>query len=357
MGGAVTATHVRARAILLVLSLALAACAGVLGIRPKETSRHFEHRAHVLKGVACVQCHAGITAAGDDDPLHLPPSTTCLRCHEKPHDARECAGCHGVAHTRARAELARKHLRFAHKTHQGPSSGQCVRCHGQIGTGDVDAMRPLMGACLSCHAHEDQFAMRACDACHRDLPAERIRPESHVVHEGDFVREHGVRAASARDLCATCHADRFCSGCHGATVPALPARLAFDDPKLSGLHRAGFRSRHAMEARAEPGLCMTCHFEDSCRACHEREHVAARSGARGSPHPRGWLAATRGGGEHGTAARVDPASCAGCHGGAGEQLCVSCHRVGGAGGNPHGPGFSSTKDKLRDVPCRACHAP
>jgi hypothetical protein len=56
-------------------------------------------------------------------------------------------------------------------------------------------------------------------------------------------------------------------------------------------------------------------------------------------------------------ARIDPASCASCHGGAGEQLCVSCHKVGGVGGNIHGPGFASNKSKTRDVPCRQCHVP
>jgi hypothetical protein len=56
-------------------------------------------------------------------------------------------------------------------------------------------------------------------------------------------------------------------------------------------------------------------------------------------------------------ARIDPASCASCHGGAGEQLCVNCHKVGGPGGNIHGPGFSSIKSKTRDVPCRQCHVP
>jgi hypothetical protein len=48
-------------------------------------------------------------------------------------------------------------------------------------------------------------------------------------------------------------------------------------------------------------------------------------------------------------------SCAGCHGGSGEQLCVGCHRVGGAGGNPHGPGFQSNKAMHHDLPCRECH--
>ena len=75
-----------------------------------------------------------------------------------------------------------------------------------------------------------------------------------------------------------------------------------------------------------------------------------------NPHPPDWLTTTRGGGQHGTQARIDPSSCAGCHGGAGEQLCVGCHKVGGAGGNPHGGNFRSTKNKTRDQPCKMCHA-
>jgi hypothetical protein len=29
--------------------------------------------------------------------------------------------------------------------------------------------------------------------------------------------------------------------------------------------------------------------------------------------------------------------------------------VGGPGGNPHGRGFTSHRDKVRDLPCRLCH--
>jgi hypothetical protein len=342
-------------AVLLVLSLSLAACAGILGLRTKSGPVLFEHRGHVLRGVNCLDCHSGIMASGEEGPLHLPTDAQCRKCHEKPHDERSCTQCHGTPHERRSAELAREHLRFEHKTHMAPTNGQCIRCHVRIAESNPQSLLPPMATCFGCHHHENQFAMRTCDGCHVDLPAEHVRPDDHVVHEGDFIREHGVRAASARDLCATCHSERFCAGCHGATTPALPARLAFDQPSLSGLHRAGFKSRHALESRGQPGLCITCHSEASCQECHTREHVGARSGAGASPHPRGWLAVGRGGG-HGSAARLDPVSCAGCHGGAGEQLCIGCHKVGGPGGNPHGPGFSSQKDKRRDIPCRQCHA-
>jgi hypothetical protein len=343
------------RVLFLLFALALAACAGVLGLKPKREVHPFEHRAHVLKGVACTECHAGITAADDEGALHIPSADTCKRCHQKPHDPRDCSQCHGEAHTRTRVALARHHLRFAHRQHAAASGGQCVRCHVKIGEPTVETMLPPMAACFGCHKHKDQFAMRECDGCHVDLPAERVTPSDHLVHDGDFLRRHGVQAASSRDLCSTCHTETSCAKCHGTTVPALPARMAFDDVRLGGLHRGNFRSRHAEESRNQPGLCITCHSESSCRECHERQRVGSGSGR--SPHPRGWLLAGRGGGDHGQAARLDPASCASCHGGAGEQLCIGCHRVGGPGGNPHGPGFNSNKDKMRDVPCRQCHAP
>jgi hypothetical protein len=255
---------------------------------------------------------------------------------------------------REAVELARGHLRFTHAKHMQATEGDCVRCHVEVTEARPAAVVPKMATCFGCHRHRDQWTLRDCDGCHVDLPAEGTMPDDHLVHDGDWIREHGTRAASARDLCASCHSERQCASCHGeGTVPALPARLAFDDVRLSGLHRAGFAARHADEARADPGLCTTCHTQSSCIDCHVRENVAPGSASPRDPHPPGWL--TPSGGDHGAQARIDPTSCAGCHGGAGEQLCVGCHRVGGPGGNPHGPGFSSRKNPHHDLPCRECH--
>jgi predicted CXXCH cytochrome family protein len=337
----------------MIVALLLAACASVLGIKRASPTRPFEHRAHVLKGVSCKECHTDVALAGDTGPLHFPSRADCVRCHAKPHDERDCSGCHGESHTRASAELARQHLRFEHAKHMPQVKGDCVRCHIEVATDHPTTLRPQMATCFGCHKHRDEWAVRDCDGCHVDIGAERTPPASHLVHEGDFLREHGVRAASARDLCSSCHTETSCAKCHGVgTTPALPARMAFDEVRLSGLHRAGFKSRHADEARAQPGLCSSCHGESTCIECHQRSHVAAGGGR--NPHPSDWLNAR--GGTHGVQARIDPMSCAGCHGGAGEQLCVSCHRVGGPGGNPHGRNFTSKKSKLHDVPCRSCHA-
>ena len=341
--------------LLLAFALALAACAGVLGLRRTSQSHPFEHRAHVTRGINCVVCHEGIALAGDTGPIHFPADSVCRGCHTKPHDENACNACHGESFVRQGAELAREHLRFEHRTHMAGVKGDCVRCHVGVAEKQPTELRPKMATCFGCHEHQDQWNLRDCDGCHVDLEGEHALPTSHLVHDGDWIREHGVRAASARDLCATCHTERSCAGCHGVgTVPALPARLAFDTVSLSGLHRAGFMSRHALEARGDPGLCTTCHSENSCVECHSAQHVGPGSTnpLASNPHPPGWGTS----GQHGQQARIDPMSCAGCHGGAGEQLCVGCHRVGGPGGNPHGAGFTSTKNKQHDVPCLYCHA-
>lgn len=349
------------RLAVLVLALCLGACAGLLGITPRDAERPFEHRAHSIRGIACTTCHEGIARAGDDGDLHLPTTASCTSssCHAKPHDARACSGCHGQRHVRDENELAKKHLRFAHDRHVPKLGGQCVPCHAAAGERVQTTLRPTMAQCFGCHEHKDAWAVRDCASCHVDLPGELVRPSSHVVHEGDFVREHGVRAASSRDLCATCHTESSCVACHGVTTAALPWKLALGRPELTGmrsLHRAGFRMRHAEESRANPGLCTTCHAEERfCKDCHDDRRTSAASplGPARSPHPAGWVRASAG--EHGRAARRDPGSCASCHGGSGEALCVGCHRVGGPGGNPHGRGFASALDPRRDEPCRACH--
>ncbi|HEY1959355.1 MAG TPA: hypothetical protein VGH28_27280 [Polyangiaceae bacterium] len=341
--------------LVVLLAVALAACASVLGFkRAEDRSRPFEHRAHVLKGIACTQCHEKIRTSTRESALDLPNTARCVSCHEKPHDTHECSTCHGESSAREEAELVHAQLRFDHGSHQRATGGDCARCHQGVANDATARLLPKMATCFGCHKHRDEWDVRKCDGCHVNVSAEEVTPDSHVVHDGDFIREHGVRAASNRDLCASCHDDRSCAKCHGVTVPALPWKLAVGDaPRTTGVHLSGFRSRHPLEARAQPGLCNTCHAEQFCVECHTQLGVSATAQNARSPHPAGWISAT--GGAHATEARTDPMSCAGCHGGGGEQLCVGCHKVGGPGGSPHGLGFTSSKDKVREMPCRLCH--
>jgi hypothetical protein len=345
------------RVLFAVLALVLlAACAKMLGIKPQE-SKPFEHHAHAVKGVNCSECHAGIHHDGElQRATHFPSTAVCVKCHAKPHDTHECSGCHGLAYVRQNAQLAIDTLKFEHSTHVKRAKGECVHCHQGV-TRDSDQIRPPMALCLSCHEHQNDFATRTCDRCHKDMRGENVRPASHVIHDGDWLREHGTRAMTSRDLCATCHTDTSCAECHGRTVAILPEKMHFDDPLRVGVHRAGFKSRHSLEASAQPGLCTTCHTTQTCDGCHAERGVRAVAGGAGgrSPHPPGWVGLRGEGNGHGRAAWRDPAVCASCHSGAGEQLCIGCHRVGGVGGNPHRPGWTSKMRKTVDLPCRQCH--
>jgi len=137
--------------------------------------------------------------------------------------------------------------------------------------------------------------------------------------------------------------------------------MRFDDRFTPDMHPANFFARHPMASHADPGSCSTCHSIDSCADCHRARNVAAPGGSAGKPvaepHPPGWIGVRREDNEHGRAARRDPMACAVCHGGAGEALCVGCHRVGGVGGSPHAPGWTSTLDKMTRLPCIKCHQP
>lgn len=333
--------------LLFVVLVMMSGCGRILGIQPEEHVP-FAHREHVLEGITCVQCHEGVAQVENHGPLHMPGDESCRSCHEEPHDQRSCISCHTTEEVRRRASANREHLNFEHRRHTQDEQVECVRCHSGIAEGrDLEAQ---MGTCLSCHQHDDQFERRRCEGCHQNLHAELSPPQSHLVHDLGFVRSHGVQAASAGDLCATCHAENFCASCHGKTTATLKSRLAFDRPMAAGVHRAGFLARHSFESSGNAGLCTTCHTERFCRDCHVDNGVGV--GDARSPHPAGWVGLT--GNAHGLAARRDPLSCASCHGGAGEALCVKCHAVGAPGGSPHPPGFTSSRGKL-ERPCRFCH--
>jgi hypothetical protein len=226
-----------------------------------------------------------------------------------------------------------------------------MRCHVGIAEGDQH-LRPPMATCFSCHDHEAARDARTCDACHRGLEDTKLLPQSHLAHDADWLREHGTRAASSGELCQSCHREKFCAECHGVTVAVLPATAHFSNPFAPSVHRAGFAARHALEARAEPGACSTCHSPDRCASCHLARGIAGNG--RRSPHPPGWVGPAAADNEHGREARRDPSACASCHDGAGQALCVGCHKVGGIGGSPHPVAWKS-RVSLTAMPCRLCH--
>ena len=108
----------RRLAILLACVVGLAACAGILGYKRKGGSHAFEHRGHVLKGITCLKCHAGVEKAGDVGPTHIPGTAECVSCHKKPHDTNACDTCHGMPLARLGAASgpdATRHVTSSHR--------------------------------------------------------------------------------------------------------------------------------------------------------------------------------------------------------------------------------------------------
>jgi len=336
------------RRIAVVITILLAACAGILGLTG-SAPQAFPHRKHALIGIPCTQCHVGLGT--DKGALHLPTAASCLECHAKPHDTHPCLACHAAPGAIEELADTRAHLLFDHKQHMPATKGDCVRCHVGISEGDTHLLPP-MATCFRCHDHDAARDARTCDACHRGLDNTTMLPQSHLAHDGDWMREHGTKAASSGDSCQSCHRESFCAECHAKTAVVIPATAHFENPFTPSVHRAGFESRHALEARSDPGACTTCHQPERCIACHTANGVAGTN--QRSPHPSGWVGLSVNDNAHGRAARRDPASCASCHDGAGQTLCVSCHKVGGVGGSPHPAGWSS-RVPLAALPCRLCH--
>jgi len=344
----------RARGPLLVLLLLAplwSARAGGLTINPN-------HAGHAKAEVDCLTCHEAIfdqTELGKGGVL--PKESKCLQCHADWKKEGKCGTCHLTAkpgtYVRKPPYLIMNHSKHLEKDEK------CEVCHLELpAKGQLDKPVPPMKTCLSCHNHQDEFTRGQCYACHLDLTRFPLRPTTVFSHQGNFTRAHPPIARSTSAACDTCHQQTFCADCHAArTRPMKPEEIYPDRPDRNWIHWGDFLTRHSIEARGNEAACQKCHNAKFCNDCHRIERLTPDSSNPINPHPSGWL--TPGSPSfHGSAARKDIVSCAGCHDQGAASNCVSCHRVGGPGGNPHPPGFTGKhppSEINRNTMCLSCH--
>ncbi|MDH5492764.1 MAG: hypothetical protein OEY14_12495 [Myxococcales bacterium] len=332
----------------LALALALGGC-GLFSPDPQDEII-FSHGTHAAQGVACLSCHGRALENEDGDAI-LPTQTECQQCHEQ----EPCRFCHTEPGHPGGYSRPPDEILFAHTPHleQQPN---CMACHRpRDGGTEIASFRPVipnMAGCVqACHA-EELDALR-CDRCHSDLHRYRMDDLDFVRHAPGFLRRHGGMARADEALCTACHEPSHCSNCHAPST-GIPLELVEPPAALRDfVHRGDFISRHPMEARLERGTCQRCHGVAFCEGCHEARG-ASPAGGGSDPHPPGWLDPTSVDG-HARAARRDLLSCATCHQEDAERTCAGCHRVGGAAGNPHPPGFGAGLDPLAHGLCRTCH--
>jgi hypothetical protein len=339
---------------------ACATAATILGTAEPSSGDEilFPHARHAKANVDCITCHENVYDAKTLVGEFLPKEAKCLECHKQKKTDGQCNFCHLDAKYAGPWPRREPKLKFDHAAHIERVKEDCKQCHVQLS--EPQHAAPITAghdACFKCHNHEQQYADAQCRTCHVDLTSYDLRPLMEVSHQGDFLRRHAEIARSAQNACGTCHDANFCLDCHAKTTMVPAETLYIDRPDREFVHRQDFLGRHPVEERADPDSCQRCHSASTCETCHQNSGVSAGAPGALNPHPPGW-ALPGSPSFHGDAARRDITSCASCHDQGAQSNCVSCHRVGGIGGDPHPASWQShhsIAEAQQDGRCIMCH--
>ena len=266
----------------------------------------FSHRAHAREGMRCVECHRGLFDEGapgsDLDPgRHLPTMRSCFRCHGGPsaEASTECTTCHlMLPDGRMRDEYPEGSLDPPEWLFGMHHDADFIVRHRWIAA-DQGAK------CATCHAESE------CAECHDG----RVSPPR--VHPNDWLTVHAPAARRDEPRCTSCHTTQtFCAECHarlGTSTIAAPnvrSTMRFHPPAEVWTRGPML---HAREAQRSMTTCTSCHAERDCVVCHGASGV----GAGISPHPPGFRR------ECGRLLRANDRACRVCHGdlGAVRALC------------------------------------
>ncbi|MFK8002549.1 MAG: hypothetical protein AB8H86_23365 [Polyangiales bacterium] len=256
---------------------------------------HFSHETHAQTGVPCLSCHQ-VQRTELATRQHLPTMQSCFRCHggdgvgrQVPGASSECSTCHLQQGGVLRTEFGEARMLPPAWLFNMEHDRDFLVRHRWVAADNGEM-------CTECH-HENE-----CADCHDG----RTRPPS--VHPNDFLTVHGPMARRDDTRCASCHTvQRFCAECH-ARLGLSPMAAPIAAP-AGGFHPPGWienPSGHAMEARRSMNTCTSCHAERDCVVCH------GASGVGGGVSPHGPSFAPR----CESLRSSNPRACQTCHGGA-----------------------------------------
>lgn len=261
----------------------------------------------------CVTCHADKKATDIQGKVHSPAVRDCLKCHD-PHTAENknqllkatsgatkdenlCLTCHkiGVNVTKEGSRHAALDMGCdtCHTTHKTGDPNQrefkyhltknapalCLDCHDVKDAAIAKAHQGQLTAtadCLTCHdPHQSArpklmqkfvhmpFGEKQCDSCHQS------------AKDGTVV----LTAASAKELCLTCHSDKTeqiekakvqhpgaagdCTDCHNPHAGKSPGFPKPDAVNVCLACHADQAEQHKKRTVHQPA------FEQGCATCHE----------------------------------------------------------------------------------------
>lgn len=112
-----------------------------------------------------------------------------------------------------------------------------------------------------------------CSDCHGTEAVKSTQKTfSDFNHTPNFVKDHKLQATQDSATCAACHAQSFCSDCHGGHVEMLPSVKLADRPDREMPHRGNYLTLHKIDGKIDPTGCYKCHGRannDKCSACHK----------------------------------------------------------------------------------------
>jgi hypothetical protein len=112
-----------------------------------------------------------------------------------------------------------------------------------------------------------------CSECHgTDRVKSTQKTFASFDHTQAFVTNHKFAANQDPATCAACHAQSFCTDCHGGKTGMLPSTKLGNRPDRESPHRGDYLTMHRIDGKIDPTGCFKCHGRsnnEKCSACHK----------------------------------------------------------------------------------------
>ncbi len=177
----------------------------------------YSHAVHVGQlGMDCRYCHTAVEVAAH---ANVPPTATCINCHNKPYGIRQDSpklarlyeSFYGSERQPAglpipwvRVHDLPDYVYFNHAAHVTRGVG-CVECHGRVDRMEVvyQAERLSMSWCLDCHRNPGP-RLRPLDKI-TDMTWQRPAGAAGELLAQNLLQQYSIRDVRTMQSCSLCH--------------------------------------------------------------------------------------------------------------------------------------------------------